>query len=411
MRRVVITGIGMLSPLGNDMATLKASLEAMKSGVHTMPEWAEFEGVETRVCGLVEWEDYKAIPRKDRRSMGRVALMAAKTMQDAIADSGLSSEQVSHPRTGIAFGSTMGADEEIFPYINGIASTKSFNGQTSMGFLKIMSHTVAANIAAMFNIRGRNLPTCSACTSSSMAIGAGYESIKYGMSDIMFVGGSEGAHVLNAGVFEIMAATSKGYNETPELTPRPFDSERDGLVTSEGAGTLVLEEYEHAKARGAKIYGEIAGYATSCDGEHITTPSKEGMEQVMRLALEDAGLSPEAVGYINAHATSTQKGDIAESHATHAVFGPNTPISSTKGYMGHLLGGCGVVESIISLISLQSGFMPANKNLVKVDAECAPLDYLFEHRYGSHDVAMNNNFAFGGINTSLIFKKTEESNA
>jgi len=408
MRRVVITGIGMLSPLGNDMESLKSSLEAMHSGIRRVEEWGDFEGVETRVCGLVAWDDYKAIPRKDRRSMGRVALMAAKTMQDAIDDSGLSPGQVSHPRTGIAFGSTMGADEEIFPYITEIANNKSFLGQTSMGFLKIMSHTVAANIAAMFNIRGRNLPTCSACTSSSMAIGAGYESIKYGMSDIMFVGGSEGAHVMNAGVFEIMAATSKAYNDTPERTPRPFDSERDGLVTAEGAGTLVLESYEHAKARGAKIYGEIIGYATSCDGEHITTPSKEGMEQVMRLALEDAGIAPGAVGYINAHATSTHKGDIAESQATYAVFGGQTPISSTKGYMGHLLGGCGVVESIIGLISLHSGLMPANKNLEAVDPECAPLDYLFEHRYGNHTVVMNNNFAFGGINTSLIFKKTEE---
>ncbi|MDX1295124.1 MAG: beta-ketoacyl-ACP synthase [Sulfurimonadaceae bacterium] len=405
MRRVVITGVGMLSPLGHDMETLKTSLEAMKSGVHAMPEWSEFEGLESRVCGLVDWNDYKAIPRRDRRSMGRVALMAAKTMQDAIADSGLTQEEVSNPRTGIAFGSTMGADEEIFPYITEIANAKSFNGQTSMGFLKIMSHTVAANIAAMFNIRGRNLPTCSACTSSSMAIGTGYESIKYGMSDIMFVGGSEGAHALNAGVFEIMAATSKGYNDRPEATPRPFDGARDGLVTSEGAGTLVLEEYEHAKARGATIYAEVIGYATSCDGEHITTPSKEGMEQVMRLALEDAKIAPDAVGYINAHATSTQKGDIAESHATYAVFSDATPISSTKGYMGHLLGGCGVVESIIGLISLQSGLMPANKNLETVDPECAPLDYLKEHRYGKHEIVMNNNFAFGGINTSLIFKK------
>jgi 3-oxoacyl-[acyl-carrier-protein] synthase II len=398
----------MLSPLGHDMETLKASLEAMKSGVHAMPEWAEFEGLESRVCGLVDWNDYKAIPRRDRRSMGRVALMAAKTMQDAIADSALTPEQVSNPRTGIAFGSTMGADEEIFPYITEIANSKSFNGQTSMGFLKIMSHTVAANMAAMFGIRGRNLPTCSACTSSSMAIGTGYESIKYGMSDIMFVGGSEGAHALNAGVFEIMAATSKAYNDTPDATPRPFDSERDGLVTSEGAGTLVLEEYEHAKARGAKIYAEVLGYATSCDGEHITTPSKEGMEQVMRLALDDAQIPAEAVGYINAHATSTQKGDIAESHATHAVFGDATPISSTKGYMGHLLGGCGVVESIITLISLQSGLMPANKNLEAVDPECAPLDYLKEHRYGTHEIVMNNNFAFGGINTSLIFKNCKK---
>jgi len=358
--------------------------------------------------GVVEWEDYKSIPRQDRRAMGRVALMAAKTMQDAIADAGLSPEVVSHPRTGIAFGSTMGADEVTFEYITEIANNKSFRGQNSMDFLKIMSHTVAANMAAMFNIRGRNLPTCSACTSSSMAIGAGYESIRFGKCDVMFVGGSEGGHVLNAGVFEIMGATSTRYNETPEASARPFDAARDGLVTAEGAGTLVLESYEHAVARGAKIYAEVIGYATSCDGEHITTPSREGMEQVMRLALEDAQLAPDAVDYINAHATSTPKGDIAESHATYAVFGDKTPISSTKGYMGHLLGGCGAVESAIALIVLQKGFLPANMNLEQVDEACAPLDYIREHRYGKAAIVMNNNFAFGGINTSLIFKKMEE---
>ncbi|OQX57799.1 MAG: 3-oxoacyl-ACP synthase, partial [Helicobacteraceae bacterium 4484_230] len=369
---------------GNSMASLQEGLESQRSGVRHMADWAEYKGFETRVCGIVDWDDYKSIPRKNRRSMGRVALLAAKTMQDAIADAGLSEDLVSNPRSGISFGSTM---------------------QNSMGFLQIMSHTVAANIAAMFKIRGRNIPACSACTSSSMAIGIGYESIKYGQSDLMFVGGSEGAHAYNAGIFEIMGATSRRYNGSPDQTPRPFDVGRDGLVTGEGGGTLVLEEYEHAKARGAKIYGEVIGYATSCDGEHITSPSFEGMEQVMRLALDDAGITSEAVGYINAHATSTPKGDIAESHATYAVFGGDTPVSSTKGYMGHLLGGCGVVESIVGLISLQSGLLPANKNLVTVDESCAPLDYLFENKVGTHDIVMNNNFAFGGINTSLIFKK------
>ena len=407
-RRVVITGVGVLSPIGNDMQELQEALEASKSGVQHVESWSEYKDFHTRVCGLVNWDNYKEIPRKSRRSMGRVAIMAAKTMMDAVKDAGLSEEQISNPRTGISFGSTMGSDEALFDSIGTIAKEKTFVGQNSMAFLQFMSHTVAANIAAMFKIRGRNIPACSACTSSSMAIGIGYESIKYGMSDMMFVGGSEEAHPYNAGIFEIMAATSTRYNDTPDQTPRPFDTERDGLVTAEGAGTLVLEEYESAKARGAKIYAEVIGYATSCDGEHITTPSSTGMEQVMRLALDDAQITPEKVGYVNAHATSTPKGDIAESHATYAVFGNRTPVSSTKGYMGHILGGCGVVESVIGLISLKTGLLPANKNLVKVDETCAPLDYLFEHRYGNHDIVMNNNFAFGGINTSLIFKKIEE---
>jgi 3-oxoacyl-[acyl-carrier-protein] synthase II len=229
------------------MALLQEGLESQRSGVKHMADWAEYKGFETRVCGIVDWNDYKSIPRKNRRSMGRVALLAAKTMQDAIADAGLSEDLVSNPRSGISFGSTMGADEILFDYITDITNNKSFLGQNSMGFLQIMSHTVAANIAAMFKIRGRNIPACSACTSSSMAIGIGYESIKYGQSDLMFVGGSEGAHAYNAGIYEIMGATSRRYNDSPDQTPRPFDVGRDGLVTGEGGGTLILEEYEHAK--------------------------------------------------------------------------------------------------------------------------------------------------------------------
>ncbi len=407
-RRVVVTGVGVLSPIGNSMDEIQASLEQGRSGVVAMESWDEFERLRSRVCGVVKWNDYKQIARKDRRSMGRVSLLAAKSMMDAIEDASLDESLVSNPRSGISFGSTMGANETMFSYITQIANEKSFDSQTSMGFLKFMSHTVAANMAAMFKIRGRNLPACSACTSSSMAIGMGYESIKLDKCDIMFVGGSEGEHVLNAGIFEIMGATSVGYNQTPSLTPRPFDADRDGLVTAEGAGTFVLEELEHAKARGAKIYAEIIGYATSCDGEHITTPSKDGMESVMRLAIDDAGIDPFDIGYINAHATSTPKGDIVESHAMHAIFGNRVPVSSTKGYMGHLLGGCGVVESAIGLISLRSGLLPANNNLEKVDSECADLDYIFTNRKTDHNIIMNNNFAFGGINTSLIIKKYKE---
>ncbi len=407
-RRVVITGVGLLSPIGNSLDEIQASLEQNRSGVTYMSEWGNFDGFDTRVCGVVDWYDYKQIPRKDRRSMGRVALLAAKSMMDAIEDANLSSKEVSSPRTGISFGSTMGANETMFKYISQIAQDSSFASQTSMGFLHFMSHTVSANIAAMFKIKGRNIPSCSACTSSSMAIGIGYESIKLGKCDTMFVGGSEGEHILNAGIFEIMGATSTKYNQTPDQTPRPFDSERDGLVTAEGAGTFVLEELESAKRRGAKIYGEIIGYATSCDGEHITTPSKDGMESVMRLAIEDAQIDALEIGYINAHATSTPKGDIVESHAMYSLFEDRVPVSSTKGYMGHILGGCGVVESAIGLIALRSNLLPANKNLVKVDSECADLDYIYTNRYKEIDIIMNNNFAFGGINTSIIIKNYKE---
>jgi len=406
MRRVVVTGVGFLSPLGDDIESLKSGLLEQKSGVKYMQQWAEeISDMATLIAAPIAEQDFTDIPRKHRRSMGKVALMTTRSMQHAIKDSGLEQSDIQNPRTGLSFGSTMGANEALIDWISSVYKHNGFKGQNSMMFLKSMSHTVLANVAATFGIVGRAIPTCSACTSSSQAIGVGYESVKYGMSDIMFVGGADGLHSLEAGVFEVMAATSTDYTENPSLTPKPFDKNRDGLVIGEGAGTLVLEEYEHAKKRGAKIYAELTGYATSCDGSHLTTPSRVGMRSVMNTVLKDSNLKPDDIGYINAHATATAKGDIEESHATHGIFGSKTPISSTKGYMGHLLGGCGVVESIIGIISLNDGLLPANKNLDEVDPECAELDYLFEHREEKISHVMTNNFAFGGINTSLIFSK------
>ena len=405
MRRVVITGVGLNSPLGNSYDKLYESLRDSKCGISYVKEWDEIANLNTKVAGVVKDLDFKAIPRKFRRSMGRVAQLSAISTSQAIADAGLTQEQLSSKRCGLAFGSTMGGNETMFEYVPEVKQNMSFRGQNSMAFLKMMSHTVAANLAQMFEIKGRNIPTCSACTSSSQAIGAGYESVKYGMSDIMICGGSEEHHYLSAGVFDVMGAATSKYNDTPEQSSRPFDKSRDGLVVSEGSGALVLEELEHALARGAKIYGEIIGYATSCDGSHITTPSKEGMEHVMRSSLEDANIEPNVVEYINAHATATARGDIAESHATHAVFGSQTPVSSTKGHMGHLLGGCGAVESIICLITLNKSFLPRTLNFKNLDEECASINVLGENIEKESDIVMSNNFAFGGINTSLIFKK------
>ena len=406
MRRVVITGIGFLSPIGDDIDSLRDNIIANKSGVKIIESWSsEINDMATLIAAPVAEQNFKDIPRKHRRSMGRVAMMSARSMQKAIDDSGLTQEQIQNIRTGISFGSTMGANESLMEWISTVYEKRNFKSQNSMIFLKSMSHTISANLAAMFGIKGRSIPTCSACTSSSQAIGAGYESIKYGMSDVMFVGGAEGLHYLSEGVFEVIGASSDGYNDRPNLTPRPFDRDRDGLIIGEGAGTLVLEEYESAKKRGAKIYAEIKGYSTTCDGNHLTTPSRDGMSSVMNLSLQDANLVPQDIGYINAHATATIKGDIEESHATQNIFGNSIPISSTKSYMGHLLGGCGVIESIISIIALNDRLLPANRILENIDEKCADLDYLFEHKYKDIEFVMNNNFAFGGINTSLIFSK------
>lgn len=405
MRRVVITGTGFYSPIGDTEEKVMDHFFGMKSGIRKMDEWDSVNGLDARIAGVVPVSDFSEIPRQHRRTMDRVAMMCALSLKRAVEQSGLEQRHISSPRTGLSFGSAMGGLETLFEYAEDVAKNSGFGHQNATAFLRFMSHTVAANLAVMFGIIGRNIPTSSACTASSQAIGAGYESIKYGMSDVMLVGGGEGLHFVEAGIFDSMGATATGKNDDPESASRPFDADRNGLIVSEGAGALVLEEYEYAKRRGAQILGEIVGYATGCDGCHITLPSEEGMELVMRGALADAAMEPSRIGYINAHATATPKGDIFESIAVHRVFGSQTPISSIKGYTGHMFGGGGAFESIVSLLALNTSFLPANKNLDTIDPACAPLDYLKTHREVSLDAVMNNNFAFGGINTSLIIKK------
>jgi 3-oxoacyl-[acyl-carrier-protein] synthase II len=408
MRRVVITGVGFYSPIGSSMDELRQSFEEMKSGIRYMGEWEGANGLEARIAGVVPTTDFNEIPRANRRTMDRVAMMCSLSLKRAIEQSGLSDAMIQSPRSGLSFGSAMGGLETLFDYAEDVSHNDGFGRQNATAFLRFMSHTVAANLAVMFGIIGRNLPTSSACTASSQAVGAGYESIKYGLSDVMFVGGGEGLHYVEAGIFDSMGATAIGYNEKAKDASRPFDQARSGLVVSEGSGALVLEEYEHAKARGAIILGEIVGYATGCDGSHITLPSERGMESVMRDALNDAQIDAKEVGYINAHATATPKGDISESIAVYNVFGEQTPISSIKGYTGHMFGGGGAFETIVSLMAVNESFLPANKNLESIDPKCAPLDYIQTHRHTPISYAMNNNFAFGGINTSIIVKKFEE---
>src|SRR5690606_21239038 len=279
-------------------------------------------------------------------------------------------------RVGLAYGSTHGSSAETESYCREVFGADSLQGVAGSHYLKFMSHTCAANLAEFFNIRGRVQPTCSACTSGRQAIGAGCESIRHGHADVMLVGGAEEAHFIPAGVFDVMFAASARYNATPELTPRPFDAGRDGVVIGEGAGTLVLESLEHALARGARIHAELIGYATACDGLHLTNPSWEGMARCMELGLAAAEITAAEVDYVNAHGTATELGDIAESRATAAVFGSAIPVSTQKSYTGHTLGACGALESIFSLLMMAGGFIAANRNLDHLDERCAPLDYV-----------------------------------
>ncbi len=406
MKRVVVTGVAGFSPIGNDWQTISESLRTLKTGIVRMDEWDIYDGLNTRLAApVLDFTMPSHYKRKDLRSMGRVAQFGVYSTERALADAGLlNSEELGQGQVGIAFGSSAG-DTKAFIDFGNMLINHSSDGLNANSYVKMMAHTAPVNIGVYFGLRGRVITTSSACTSGSQGIGYAYESIKYGMQQVMVAGGSEGLCATEAAVFDTLFATSV-VNDTPELSPRPFDKDRDGLVIGEGGGTLILEELEHALNRGASIYAEVVGFGTNSDGQHVTQPNAETMEVAMQLALSDAQVSATDIGYVSAHGTATDRGDIAESHATAAVFGGNTPISSLKSYTGHTLGACGALEAWTAIEMMNDEWFCPTANLVNVDPECAELDYIMEERRSiSTEYVMSNNFAFGGINTSLVFKR------
>lgn len=407
MKRVVVTGIGALSPLGHDWPTVEARLRSRRNAVQTMHDWDVYEGLNTRVgAPAAAFELPPHYNRKSTRSMGRVAVMATRASEIALADAGLLGDPLlKSGRIGIAYGSSSGTPENMGDF-GRMITEKSTEGITATTYIRMMAHTAAVNIGVFFGITGRVVTTSSACTSGSQGIGYAYEMIQSGRQIAMLAGGAEELDATEAAVFDTLFATSVKHNAAPEFTPRPFDAERDGLVLGEGACTLVLEEYEHARARGAKIHAEVIGFGTNSDGCHVTHANPETMAVAMRLALADAALAPEAIAYVNAHGTATDQGDVAETQATHAVFGERVAISSLKSYMGHTLGACGALEAWMSIEMMRNGWFAPTINLDTVDPRCGALDYVRgDGRRIDTDVVMSNNFAFGGLNTSLIFRR------
>lgn len=407
-RRVVVTGMAGISPIGNDWPTIRQRLGEYRNAIQRIEDWASYEGLHTQLgAPAAPFELSEKYNRKTLRSMGRIALMATRVSELALLDAGLlDSPLMQSGQLGISYGSSAGTPSAIgdFGRMMEERSTKGINANT---YIKMMAHTAPVNIAVFFGITGRIITTSSACTSASQGIGYAYEAIKSGRQLAMIAGGGEELCATEAAVFDTLFATSVK-NNAADTTPRPFDEKRDGLVIGEGACSLILEEFEHAKARGATIYAELVGFGTNCDGSHVTQPSSDTMQIAMQLALDDAGLDKKDIGYINAHGTGTQQGDIAESHATAKLFGAHTPISSLKSYMGHTLGACGALEAWISIEMMREGWFAPTINLNKVDPQCAELDYLVgEGRKLQCEYVMSNNFAFGGINTSLIFKKMD----
>lgn len=406
MRRVVVTGMAGLTALGHDWPTIAVNLREGRSGVRYMEAWDRYEDLATRLAAPVASFDLPPqYNRKAKRSMGPVALMSTRATELALQDAGLLNDPVLQSgETGIAYGSCSGSAEAVVSF-GRMAINGSIRGITSGTYVQMMSHTGAVNISLYFGITGRIIPTSSACTSGSQAIGFAYEHLKHGKESVMIAGGSEELSIGPPAVFDTLFATSTR-NEPPYAAPRPFDRDRDGLVIGEGATTLILEELEHAERRGARIYAEVVGFGCNTDGSHITQPRIETMAIVMQLALEDAGLRSGAVGYVNAHATGTDRGDLAESFATNQVFGERIPISSLKSYFGHTLGACGSMEAWLSIEMMRSNWFAPTIHLDNLDPACAPLDYLMGRgRNMEVEHIMSNNFAFGGINTSLIFKR------
>ena len=405
-RRIAVTGMAGISPLGNDWPGVRARLGEYRNAVARMPEWAGYDGLNTLLgAPAAEFTLSERYTTKATRSMGRVALMATRASELALADAGLLGDPlVKSGKLGIAYGSSAGTPKAICDFGKMIdeKSTKGINATT---YIKMMSHTAPVNLGVFLGVTGRIITTSSACTSGSQGIGYAYETIRGGQQRAMIAGGAEELCVTEVAIFDTLFATSVR-NDAPETTPRPFDAERDGLVLGEGAGTLILEEWEHARARGATIYAEVAGFGTNSDGSHITQPKAETMQIAMELALADADLSPSAIGYVNAHGTGTQQGDVAEAQATWNVFGAKVPVSSLKSYMGHTLGACGALEAWMSIEMMRTGWFAPTVNLTRVDPLCAELDYIVDAgRELQCEYIMSNNFAFGGINTSLIFRR------
>lgn len=406
-RRVVVTGMAGLSPIGSDWKSVSESLRSGRSGVEHVAELGDIEGMSTRLAARVlDFEIPDDYPRKRIRSMGRVSLLATRATELALVDARLLGDPLlGSGRVGISYGSTSGSPPAIAVYADAIGNRHTLRGIRATDYVQFMSHTVAANLAQFFEVRGRVVPTCSACTSGSQGIGFGYEAIAFGRQDVMITGGAEEFHPIDVAVFDVLYATSTR-NDAPHTTPRPFDRDRDGLVVGEGAATLVLESLDHALARGAPIHAEVVGYGTNCDGRHITNPDREGMAAVMRLALADAGLASDRIGYVSAHGTATEAGDIAESLAMQDVFGEGLPTSSLKGHMGHTLGACGALESWMTIEMQREGWFAPTLHLEHPDPRCGRIDYLVgAPRRIEPEYVMKNNFAFGGVNTSLVFRR------
>ena len=402
LKRVVITGIGVVSPFGPGLEPLMLGLKGGLNTTRYMEGWDQYTGLQSLVGAPVENLDEKRIPRQKRRSMGRMSIFAAYAADEALQDAGITLGNENLWKVGCVIGSSMGSAKSINDAFETMLPDRDLSRLNSTMFFQCMSHTAAVNTAQYLGLVGTVMAPAAACASALHSIGTAYDLIRLGRQDLVLCGGAEELHPTVTGSFDILFATSTKYNGSPGLTPRPFDRDRDGLVCGEGCGLLVLEEYERAIRRGARIYGEVAGFSTTASGLHVSQSNRDSMVACMQQALSEAGVSAKEVDYINAHATATMQGDAEEAEAVREVFGDRVPISSLKGNIGHTLGASGAIELAATLKMMEEGIIYPTLNLENVAQDCEGIQHVLEPVKKEVRTILKNGFAFGGINAAIV---------
>jgi 3-oxoacyl-[acyl-carrier-protein] synthase II len=409
-RRVVITACSAITPIGHTKADIiKHLVEGISGVIKLKADDLLSQFIQTGVFGTVNYPIAYDFRRQDRKTMGPVSYYACQAAKEVLEASGLTQDFITSGRLGVAFGSTHGSptvQRQIYRTFFG-QSQASYASIGAVDYLKSMVHTTAVNITKMFGITGRVLSSSTACTTSSQSIGFGYEMIKHGIQDAMICGGADEYDTTTVAVFDNLLACSTEYNETPHLTPRPFDADRDGLVVGEGAGAVLLEDYESARKRGAVILGEVIGFSCNNNGGDLIFPSIEGIAETLRLGLKDAQIGTDAVDFVSAHATATKMGDVIEARAIGKVYGKSPVITGLKSYMGHTMGSCGAIETILTLYMMESGFIAPTLNLENVDERCNMITHVTGLLEKNINIASIQNFAFGGVNTCLMIKRPD----
>ena len=413
--RVYISGMGLVSSLGNSVDEAFSALERNETGVVAIPEWGKYKGLRCLVAAPARPYDVSFLDRKARRTMSPMSEMAVAATLQAVRQAGLSTldpwSSLDDQRILLCMGSTTGSPGTFEDQFRRLFAHNGPEGQYSTTFFKIMNHTVPSNVAVALNFQGPLLSPSSACSTSAQALIVGWELIRAGLYDMVIAGGADELHYVSNSTFDVVQAASTGYNDRPAETPRPFDKDRDGLVCSEGAGVVILESEAHLEKRRGKPLARFMGGAYYCDGTHMSQPQMPAMVKVMNATLRRAGLRPDAVDYINAHATGTHAGDLEEARAVDTLFGRRTPVSSLKAHFGHSLAACGAIEVIASVKMLETQQVIATRNLKNRDPECPPISLPQQNQKAKLRNILSNNFAFGGINTSLILSQVGSNDA